>query len=70
MKEEIFGPLLPVYTYKNIDEAIQFVNKLDKPLAVYYFGKNSFRNKNLMRVKEETYSGAFLVNEVAMHFLN
>ena len=70
MKEEIFGPLLPVYTYKNIDEAIEFVNSLDKPLAVYYFGKNSFSNKNLMRVKEETTAGAFLVNEVAMHFLN
>lgn len=68
MQEEIFGPLLPVYTYKNIDEAIQFINELDKPLAVYYYGNNSTKNKNLMRVKEETYSGAFLVNEAAMHF--
>ena len=44
MKEEIFGPILPVFTYKNIGEAIEFINKLDKPLAVYYFGKNSWSN--------------------------
>ena len=47
MKEEIFGPILPVYTYKNIGEAIQFIGKLDKPLSVYYFGKNSGWNANL-----------------------
>lgn len=70
MKEEIFGPILPVYTYKNIGEAIEFIGKLDKPLAVYYFGKNSWSNKNLMRVKNETTSGAFLVNDIAIHFLN
>ena len=70
MKEEIFGPILPVYTYKNIGEAIEFIGKLDKPLAVYYFGKNSRWNANLTRVKEETTSGAFLVNDIAIHFLN
>ena len=46
------------------------MNKLDKPLAVYYFGKNSSSNKNMMRVKDETYSGAFLVNDAAIHFMN
>ena len=70
MKEEIFGPILPVFTYKNIQEAITFVQNIDKPLAVYYFGKNSWSNKNMMRVKEETSSGAFLVNDIAIHFLN
>ncbi len=70
MKDEIFGPILPVFTYKNIGEAIEFVNKLEKPLAVYYFGRNSWSNPNLMRVKEETSSGAFLVNDIAVHFLN
>ena len=54
---------MPVFTVKNINESIDFVNKLDKPLAVYYFGKNSFRNKNMVAVKERTTSGAFLVNE-------
>lgn len=70
MKEEIFGPILPVFTYKNIGEAIEFIGKLDKPLAVYYFGKNSMSNPNLVRVKNETTSGAFLVNDIAIHFLN
>ena len=70
MKEEIFGPILPVFTYKNIDEAITFIKKLDKPLAVYYFGKNSWGNPNLMKLKNETSSGAFLVNDMAVHFLN
>ena len=68
MKEEIFGPLLPVFTYKNIDEAIQFINKMDKPLAVYYFGP--MNGKNGQRVKMETSSGAFLVNEATLQFIN
>ena len=70
MKEEIFGPILPVFSYKTIEEAIDFIKKKDKPLAVYYFGANSSRNKNLYKIKEETSSGAFLVNEMAMHFFN
>ena len=70
MKEEIFGPILPIFTYKTIQEAVDFINKLDKPLAVYYFGKNSWSNPNLMRLKNETSSGAFLVNDIAVHFLN
>jgi len=45
------------------------VNKIDKPLAVYYFGKNSSSNHNLYEVKEKTSSGAFLVNDIAIHFL-
>lgn len=70
MKDEIFGPILPIFTYKNMDECISFIQKIDKPLAVYYFGSNSSGNKNLTRVKEETSSGAFLVNEIAFHFFN
>lgn len=66
MKEETFGPLLPIITYKSLDEAIKIINDGDKPLGVYYFGSNSSRNKNLYRVKEETSSGAFVVNDVAM----
>ena len=70
MSEEIFGPILPVFTVKNIEESIDFINKRDKPLAVYYFGKYSWRNKNMVAVKERTSSGAFLVNEMAVHFLS
>lgn len=39
MKEEIFGPILPVITFTHIEEAIKFVNDRDKPLSLYYFGK-------------------------------
>lgn len=38
MKDEIFGPILPIITIKNIDEAIKFIKERDKALVVYYFG--------------------------------
>lgn len=41
MKEEIFGPLLPVITYKNNDEMLDFINSRAKPLALYYYGTNN-----------------------------
>lgn len=69
MTDETFGPILPIITYKNLDEAISIINSRDKPLAVYYFGKNSSFNKNLTRLRSETSSGAFLVNDIAVHFM-
>ncbi len=62
MKEEIFGPILPILTFSNISEAINMINGMDKPLAVYYYGK-SICNANLTRVMDETSSGAFVVND-------
>ena len=41
MKEEIFGPILPIKTYKDIDETIQYINSKDRPLGLYYFGNNT-----------------------------
>ena len=38
MREEIFGPVMPVFPFKDIGEVIKFINDRDKPLAVYYFG--------------------------------
>ena len=38
MRDEIFGPILPVYTYESFDEVIKFINDGEKPLALYYFG--------------------------------
>ena len=52
MKAEIFGPILPILTYKNFDEVIEFINSKPKPLGIYYFGTNSLSNTNLVRVKE------------------
>lgn len=51
MQEEIFGPLLPVITYKNIDEAIAFIVNKPKPLATYYYGSNFRWNDNLIKVQ-------------------
>lgn len=45
MTEEIFGPLFPVFIYKQIDEAIEYINEAqEKPLVIYYFGKNGGEN--------------------------
>ena len=65
MSDEIFGPILPVYTYESIDECVDFINDRDKPLAVYYFGKPDSNNCNVL--KNETSSGNFSSNECIMH---
>lgn len=44
MSEEIFGPVIGVFTYKKIDEAVKLINSKPKPLAVYYIGSNSDKN--------------------------
>lgn len=41
MKEEIFGPLLPIITVSGVDEAIQFINEREKPLVLYVFSNNN-----------------------------
>jgi len=40
MKEEIFGPIMPIKTYRKIDDAIQYINNRSKPLSLYYFGQD------------------------------
>lgn len=37
MQEEVFGPILPIFTVKNLDEAIQYINSKERPLAAYAF---------------------------------
>ena len=66
MKEEIFGPLLPVLRFSSTDEAIKLINSMDKPLGTYYFGPNSSSNTNLQRYLNETSSGAFIVNAASV----
>ena len=64
MSEEIFGPIFPVITVKNADEAIEFINARPKPLALYLFAQND----NLVeRFIVETSSGALCVNDVVLH---
>ncbi|HZL00739.1 MAG TPA: coniferyl aldehyde dehydrogenase [Caulobacteraceae bacterium] len=64
MREEIFGPVLPVMTYRGIDEAIAYVNAHDRPLAVYYFGADAGEEN---RVLARTTSGGATVNDVIFH---
>ncbi len=49
MKEEIFGPLLPVKTYKKVEEAIDYVNNHDRPLGLYYFGQDDKEQEQVRR---------------------
>lgn len=64
MRDEIFGPLLPVKTYTHVDEAIGYVNSKDRPLGLYYFGKDGAEQE---RVVSRTTSGGVTVNDVVMH---
>ena len=67
MKQEIFGPILPVLSYKSIDEPLEFVNKGEKPLALYIFSKDK---KNIKHVIEHTRAGGGCINDCAVHFFN
>jgi aldehyde dehydrogenase (NAD+) len=67
MQEEIFGPVLPVITYKNLQEAIDFVNGKAKPLALYVF---SDHQQNLNQIIRETSAGGTCVNDVLVHISN
>ena len=67
MKEEIFGPILPVLGYENLDEAIAFVNKRPKPLAVFMFSRDREKQQRILR---ETSSGGGCINETFVHEIN
>jgi coniferyl-aldehyde dehydrogenase len=64
MREEIFGPVLPVVTYRSFDEAIAYVNARPRPLALYYFDYNS---KRVEAVLARTTSGGVTVNDTILH---
>jgi len=64
MQEEIFGPVLPVKTYKKVDDVVDYVNKGDRPLGLYYFGESE---SNKRKVLDRTISGGVTVNDVIFH---
>ncbi len=64
MSEEIFGPILPVLTVADVDEAIRFVNDRDKPLALYAFSSN---DRTLDRIVDQTSAGGVTLNHVLLH---
>ena len=63
-EEEIFGPLLPIISYENVDEAIEYVNDRPNPLALYYFGYDKAEQQ---KVLERTLSGGACINDTLTH---
>ncbi len=64
MKDEIFGPILPVITYRDLDEVIKTINNRQKPLALYFFSSN---RTNIDKVIARTSSGGVCINDTVMH---
>ena len=64
MQEEIFGPVLPVKTYSDVSETVDYINSKDRPLGLYYFGKDK---KEQDFVLNNTTSGGVTVNDVISH---
>ena len=64
MQEEIFGPFLPVMTYQYIDEVIDYINRHQRPLALYIYSNNS---NMIDKIITNTISGGVTVNDCAMH---
>nr|WP_281166599.1 aldehyde dehydrogenase family protein [Deinococcus aquatilis] len=67
MEEELFGPVLPVLTYRTLDEALALIQRLDPPLALYAFGEDQ---AVLERIKRSTQSGGMMVNGTVIHLSN
>jgi len=64
MREEIFGPVLPVVSYQTLDQAIAYINERERPLALYWFGQE---RGNCERVLRSTISGGVTVNDALWH---
>ena len=64
MQEEIFGPLLPIVAYADLDQALAYINTRARPLALYYFGYNKAEQQ---RVIDSTHSGGVCINETLQH---
>lgn len=67
MQEELFGPILPVLSYHKLEDAVRFVNKRAKPLALYLFTKKRSAEKFVL---ERVSSGGVCVNDTISHLIN
>ena len=65
MKEEIFGPLLPIKTYRTLDDAIAYINAHDRPLALYPFSDDK---ATVEKILHHTLAGGVSVNDTLFHF--
>ena len=66
MKNEIFGPILPIMYYENINEVVDYINKRENPLGLYYFGDNKSEQNFVIN---NTRSGGVTVNDTMFHIL-
>jgi coniferyl-aldehyde dehydrogenase len=64
MQEEIFGPILPIKSYRTLDEAIGYINDHDRPLALYHF---SHQHAAVEKVLSEVVAGGVCINETLFH---
>lgn len=67
MEDEIFGPVLPVLTYENLEEAIEQINDRPKPLAFYVFSEDSSKSKDIIR---RVPFGGGCINDTVIHLAN
>lgn len=67
MTNEIFGPVLPVFSYKNLDEPIQYIQKNEKPLALYIYSNDP---NNIGKILDNTRAGGTCINHNDLHFYN
>lgn len=65
MREEIFGPLLPIVAYDDFSQAIEHINRGERPLALYYYGEDVAQRERVLR---ETHAGGVTVNDCMWHF--
>ncbi|MBQ7977513.1 MAG: aldehyde dehydrogenase family protein [Clostridia bacterium] len=65
MQEEIFGPIMPIIKYDELDEVIKYITSHDKPLALYFFSRDK---QAINKMTSLTSSGGVCINEVIMHF--
>ena len=66
MRHEIFGPILPIMTYENISDVVDYINKNDNPLGLYYFGRSQSEQNFVIN---STRSGGVTVNDTMFHIL-
>lgn len=69
MCEEIFGPVLPIVTFKDVNEVVEHLQDSEKPLAMYYFGK-IMNNPNKEMFENEIQAGQMCVNDVMVQGIN
>lgn len=66
-REEIFGPILPIFPFQQLDEAIDFIAARENPLCLYLFSRNP---STVEEILARTISGGTVVNDVLLHYMN